>query len=140
MDRFVPIGWDLLARKSQSEFLISTSLRTDPIMSIVLGTRDDYVDHHPGLGEIDLLVEVSESSLAWDRGPKLIAYVRANLPIYWIINLIDRQVEVYTDPRPDGNYRNCRIYRPGDQVPVVIAGSERGTVAVTDLLPPGKSI
>jgi Uma2 family endonuclease len=135
LDRLVPIGWDL---REEKPVRISDFDEPEPDLSIVSGTRDDYVDHHPGPGEIGLLVEVSESSLAWDRGPKLSAYAHARVPIYWIINLIDRQVEVYTDPRPDGSYRDCRTYRPGDEVPVVITGSERGIVAVTDLLPPGK--
>ena len=133
LDRLIPSGWDL---REEKPVRIPEFDEPEPDLAIVLGGRDDYVDHHPGPGDIGLMVEVSESSLAWDRAAKLAAYARAGVAVYWIINLIDRQVEVYTDPQPDGYYRNCRVYRPGDQVPVVIAGSEIGAIAVSDLLPP----
>jgi Uma2 family endonuclease len=135
LDRLVPIGWDL---REEKPVRIPAFDEPEPDVSIVSGTRDDYVDHHPGPGEIGLLVEVSESSLTWDKGPKLAAYARAEVPVYWIINLVERQIEVYSDPRPEGFYRDCRVFRPGDEVPVVIAGSGVGTIPVTDLLPPGK--
>ena len=108
----------------------------EPDLAIVMGTRDRYRERHPGPDDVGLLVEVADSSLAHDRGPKLAAFARSRIPIYWIINLVDRQVEVFSDPRPDGLYSDCQIYRPGDQVPVVIARSEVGRIAVADILPP----
>ena len=63
------------------------------------------------------------------------AYGRAGIPVYWIVNLRDSQVEVYTDPDPAGGYRSRVDYRPGDDVPVVIDGQVVGRIAVTDLLP-----
>jgi Uma2 family endonuclease len=56
------------------------------------------------------------------------------LPIGWFINLIDRQVEVYTDPGPAG-YQFRQVFRPGERVPVVIAGTQVGTIGVDDVLP-----
>lgn len=61
---------------------------------------------------------------------------RGGNPVYRIINLVDRQVEVYTGPRPVSSYSGCHICRPGDIVPVVIAGTEVGRIAVADVLPP----
>lgn len=58
----------------------------------------------------------------------------AGVPAYWIINLVDRWVEVYTDPCPEG----CRvrsIYWPGQSVPIVLDGAEVGRIAVDDMLP-----
>jgi Uma2 family endonuclease len=133
LDRLVPVGWDL---REEKPVRIPDFDEPEPDLAIVSGTRDDYANHHPGPGEIGLLVEVADSSLAWDRGAKLAAFARAGIPVYWIINLIDRHVEVYTGPRPDGSYSDCQIYRPGDEIPVVIAGSEAGRIAVADTLPP----
>ena len=47
-----------------------------------------------------LLVEVSDTTLSKDRGEKLVNYARSDIPVYWIVNLVDRQVEVDSGPRP----------------------------------------
>jgi Uma2 family endonuclease len=132
-ERLIPDGWDL---REEKPVRIPDFDEPEPDLAVVSGNRDDYCDRHPGPGEVGLLVEVADSSLAWDRGAKLAAYARAGIPVYWIINLVDRQVEVYNDPRPGGYYADCQIYRPGDEVPAVIAGLEAGRIAVADILPP----
>ena len=82
-----------------------------------------------------LIVEVAESSLARDRGEKGDIYGRAAIPFYWIVNLVDGIVEVYSDPNPAGGYRSRRELGSGDRVPVVLDGREIGQVDVADLLP-----
>ncbi len=59
---------------------------------------------------------------------------RAIGPAYWIVNLVDRQVEVYTLPYADG-YHSRQDFAPGQDIPVVIDGVEAGRIAVTDVLP-----
>ncbi len=54
--------------------------------------------------------------------------------VYWIVNLVDRQVEVYTDPGPSG-YGSDPILKPGQDVTVVVAGNALGRIAVADILP-----
>jgi Uma2 family endonuclease len=103
-------------------------------VAIVRGTRDDYRTRLPTPEDVALLVEAAESSLAIDRGPKCSAFARAGIPVYWIINLVDRQVEVYSNPAPDG-YRLRQVFLPGSDIPVVIAGIEVGRIAAADLLP-----
>ena len=61
-------------------------------------------------------------------------YGRSGIPVYWIVNLVDRQVEVYTDPGPSG-YALRHDYLSGQQVPVVIDGHQVGQIAVDDILP-----
>ena len=63
-----------------------------------------------------------------------VIYGRAGIPVYWIVNLVDRQVEVYTDPC-DGGYTSRTDFRPGQQVQVVIDGRVIGQIAVNDILP-----
>ncbi len=81
-----------------------------------------------------MVAEITDSRLMDDRayGSKLSGPAR--IPVYWIINLVDRQVEVYTNPGPAG-YATRTDYRPGQQVPVVIDGQPVGQIAVDELLP-----
>ena len=82
-----------------------------------------------------MLVEVSDWTLGQDRGVKLAAFAKDGIPIYWIVNLVDRQVEVYTRPVKEGRYRSRKDYKPGQQVPVVIAGQPLPPIAETHILP-----
>ena len=64
-------------------------------------------------------------------------YARAGIAAYWIINLVDMQVEVYSEPSgPTTNpgYRQHQTYRAGEVVPLVIAGQSVSPMAVRDLL------
>lgn len=93
---------------------------------------------HPRPSDTAMVGEVSDSSLRRDRTVKLRMYASGRIPIYWIINLDDRQVEVYADPIGSGDkarYRRKRFYRNGDQVPVVIAGKEIGRIPASRILP-----
>jgi Uma2 family endonuclease len=81
-----------------------------------------------------MVVEVSESSVAEDRKLARV-YGPAGIPVYWIVNLQARQVELYTLNRR-GSYGKPRIFRSGQSVPVVIEGAEVGRIAVDDIMPP----
>ena len=73
---------------------------------------------------------------AWPTTAKLATkvYGPAGIPVYWIVNLVDRQVEVYTGPGP-GGYASRAVFTPGQAVPVVIGGQQLGAIAVDDILP-----
>jgi Uma2 family endonuclease len=93
---------------------------------------------HPGPADFGIVIEVSNTTLDSDRTDKLAIYARARLPVYWIVNLIDMQIEVYEQPSgptvsPDYATRNT--YKPGDAVPLVLDGNAVGTIPVSDLLP-----
>jgi Uma2 family endonuclease len=109
----------------------------EPDVSVVRGSVRDYVNRHPGPEDTELAVEVADSSVRNDRA-KLIFYARTRVPVAWIVNLIDRTVEVYsrlTDSAEPARYEDVEVYQPGDLVPVVIDGQEVGRVAVNDILP-----
>jgi Uma2 family endonuclease len=106
----------------------------EPDVSIVRGTPEDYARRIPEPGDVALVVEVSDSTLEYDREEKLPIYAAAGIPIYWIINLIDRQVEVYSIPTVDG-YQVRQAFVIGHEVPVVIDNAEVGRIPVADLLP-----
>jgi Uma2 family endonuclease len=134
LERVVPTGWFV---DSQEPVTDETS-EPEPDARVVRGEPRDYLQRHPEPRDTSLLGEVSNSSLRRDRGFKKRIYARASIAVYWIVNLVDRQVEVYTDPTgpadvPD--YRQRQDYQPGQEVPVVIDGREVGRVSVAELLP-----
>lgn len=109
----------------------------EPDVSVAVGPEDRYDDRHAGPAELVLVVEVSDTSLDYDRGEKLALYAGSRVTVYWIVNLVDRRVEVYTQPRGGRNptYRGHVDYAPGQSVPVVTAGKTVGTIPVSELLP-----
>jgi Uma2 family endonuclease len=129
----LPAGW---IRRTQAPITTRDS-EPEPDVSVVRGPARRYLDHHPRPDEIALVVEVADSSLAEDRAVKGRLYARARLPVYWIVNLVDSQIEVYTDPRGGRSpaYRRRQDYAPGDAVPLLIGGEDCGAIPVRDLLP-----
>jgi Uma2 family endonuclease len=130
----LPGGWHCRGQSA----VTTTDSEVEPDIAVVRGLKRDYLARHPGPADMALVVEVADSSLARDRSEKVRIYARAAVPVYWIINLVDRQVEVYTDPTgPDSGpvYRTRRDYRPGDMVPFVVDGRELGPIPAQELLP-----
>ena len=130
----LPAGW---YADEQKPITVADS-EPEPDVSVVRGDTGDYRDHHPGISDVALVVEVSDASLGTDRKLKKSLYARAGFPVYWIVNLRDRRIEVYTDPSgpaesPD--YGRREEYGPSDEVPLVIEGREVGRLAVAGLLP-----
>ena len=110
----------------------------EPDVAVVRGPGRRYVDHHPAPEEMAQAIEVAKSSLHRDRTLKARIFARAGVPVYWIINLVDDQIEVYTDssgPGPAPGYRQRQDYGPGMSVPLVIENHEIGRIPVSDLLP-----
>ena len=109
----------------------------DPDLAIVAGPEERFDENRPDAAVLFLVIEVSESSLSQDRGFKARLYGRNKIPVYWIVNLKDRVVEVHTQPRNGKNpgYRNATVYRPGDSVPVVLGKKTVGSIPVSEILP-----
>ena len=85
-----------------------------------------------------LLAEVCQSTDRADRGVKLRRYAEVGVPVYWVIDIARRQVEVYQTPKGGGNqahYADRTAYTDGQDVPVIIDGREVGRLAVADVLP-----
>src|SRR5215831_13575418 len=72
----------------------------EPDIAVVGGSPRDHLVDHPH--EAVLVLEVAESSLEYDRGEKARLYARADVTDYWIVNLIDRRLEVHRDPKSGG--------------------------------------
>lgn len=134
LEAVVPAGWYVDAQ----EPITLIDSEPDPDVMIVRGATRDYRDRHPGPEDVALIVEVADSTLERDRGVKRMVYARAGIAVYWIINVLERVLEVYYDPSgpgEDADYRQRRVYELSDSVPLMIDELEVGSVAVRDLLP-----
>jgi Uma2 family endonuclease len=107
----------------------------EPDGVVARGTRRAYLRRHPEPAEIALVAEISDTTYHRDRYEKYPAFAASGIPVYWIVHLPRRCIEVYTDPGPDG-YATRKDYHSGEAVPVVIDGQQLGFVAVDDILPP----
>jgi Uma2 family endonuclease len=72
----------------------------EPDLAVVRGDRRAFADRHPGPADTLLVVEVSDVELAFDRTVKGRIYAEAGIPEYWVVNIEERIVEVYTSPNP----------------------------------------
>jgi hypothetical protein len=115
------------------ESITTADSEPEPDISVVRGERHDYADHHPSPDDIALVVEVADSTLARDRTLKLRIYARAGIPVYWIINLPERQIEVYSEPAGEV-YARRLIYTDAQDLPVSIGGAVVGHLRVAELL------
>jgi Uma2 family endonuclease len=96
----------------------------EPDVAVIRGLLSDYGDRHPQVGDVALVVEVAETSLVTDRYKAQI-YAQAGIPVYWIVNLSERVIEVMEEPDSSASpavYKRFKQYLPGDLVPVVIDG------------------
>jgi Uma2 family endonuclease len=107
----------------------------EPDVCVVRGAARDFLTEHPSSAA--LVVEIALSSLAFNRTVKAEIYARARIADYWIVNLVDRVVEVHRDPtvgrRRPAKYRVVSVVRPGETLRPLAAPSAR--VAVGALLP-----
>ncbi|MDB5307568.1 MAG: Uma2 family endonuclease [Gemmataceae bacterium] len=134
LDRLVPPGW--VTRCQQGVSLADS--KPEPDVAVARGDERDYVARQPGPTDLGLVAEVSDSSLDRDLQDKTRIYARDWVPEYWIVNLVDRRVEVYTDPTgpaDDPRYHTLRVFAPGSAVPVELDGVTVGMISVDELMP-----
>jgi Uma2 family endonuclease len=131
LERVIPQGWHV--REEKAIRIPDYNARL-PDLSVVRGHFEDYPTRHPLPKDAALLAEVALTSLGRDQGSKRQLYGSEGVPVYWIVNVKARQVEVYTGPGANG-YSACDTYTAGQSFPVVIDGVEVGQIAVTDILP-----
>lgn len=133
LSRRVPSGFRLRFKSS----VTTSDSEPEPDVALVRGTARDFLSRHPGPNDLALVVEVADSSLGRDREKRRL-YARAGIVAYWIVNLVERQLEVYTDPTGDEaspHFRQTDIFTPDQQVSLVIDGQTLGVIPVRDLLP-----
>jgi Uma2 family endonuclease len=109
----------------------------EPDLAVVPGRPTDYRHAHPA--HPPLVIEVAESSVVFDRAHKGSLYARAAIQDYWIVNLVDRVLEVYRDPAPDPSapygYRYRSVVTLGPPAVISPLAFPTSQIAVADLLP-----
>jgi Uma2 family endonuclease len=130
----LPPGWIV---RTQAPVSLDDESEPEPDLAVVPGRPADYRYAHPERPALAL--EVADSSLTFDRQHKGSLYARAGIEDYWILNLVDRCLETYRDPRPDPSapygwrYRSvATLTPPALATPLAFPSSH---VAVADLLP-----
>ncbi len=109
----------------------------EPDGAVVVGTEDDYLERKPGRADVTCVVEVADTSLRYDRTIKQAIYADSGIPAYVILNLNDRCVELYTEPRVGtGQYGKVETLSVGQVVFFPAPGGQKIDVPVRDLLPP----
>jgi Uma2 family endonuclease len=132
--RLAPSGWEVRIQLP----ITLTDSEPEPDAALARGTDVTFDTHHPEPAELGLVVEVADSSRYSDRLEKGRVYARAGIPVYWIVNVADKRIEVYTTPDTTANppaYAARLDYLPGDTVPITLDGAVVGTIAVNELLP-----
>jgi Uma2 family endonuclease len=123
----IPPGWFL---RIQRAITLVTS-EPEPDYAIVRGTRRDHLQRHPGPAEVGLLVEVSYSSLANNLTDKVRIYWEAGIPLYWVIDTVNKRLIAYSGP----GFSNRAEHPIGSSAPLVLGGRTVGHLAVADVMP-----
>ncbi len=126
----LPADWFMRCQRA----ITLTDSEPEPDYAIVRGPRNRYRDTHPTTADIAVVVEFAVSSLRIDRVGKARIYARAAIPVYWVVNVVDRVIEVYTQPSGTGDeatYTQRQDYTLGYDVPLVINGDVVGHISVS---------
>lgn len=114
----------------QHPLALSDESEPEPDLAVVVGTPRDYLGGHPATAL--LVVEVSDTSLEYDRRRKALVYAGAGIGEYWIVNLVDLRLEVHRQPSLSGYREHLVLGRNNTVSPLAAPGA---LVQVADLLP-----
>lgn len=124
--RLLPSGWFV---SLEGPITMSTS-EPEPDIAVVEGKRANYFEKHPTAEQVALVIEVADSSLQRDRTLKKGIYAQAGIPVYWIVNLQDSVIEIYSEPlqgsEPD--YGRRQTYNFSELAPVLLGDSQVGEI------------
>ncbi|MCA9028720.1 MAG: Uma2 family endonuclease [Planctomycetaceae bacterium] len=140
----VQIIQELLAKTLPAEWRVrvqsavqAAGNEPEPDLAVVMGPAERYLDHHPAGDEIAAIIEVADTSLIKDRR-KTDYYAGEGIQEYWIVNLPDRQVEVFRNPlRESAAYQDQHIALEQESLDLTISDTTL-SIRVTDLLPTTK--
>jgi Uma2 family endonuclease len=121
----LPDGWEPRCRLS----LELPDSQPEPDFAVVWGDGRKFMARHPTAADTGLVVEVADMVVLRDRRDRARTYARAGVPVYWIVNLVDRRVEVLTDPSGPTAvpaYATAAAYAAGADVPLALPGAPPG--------------
>jgi Uma2 family endonuclease len=119
--------------KSQDPIHLSDDSEPEP--DVVLAIRDPlaYSTHHPTAMEVLLVIEVADSSLKYDLETKALAYAKAGISEYWVLDVFDRKLHVFRQPSELGYQSQTILAETLDITPLALPDC---VVAIRALLPP----
>ena len=123
--------------RNQQPMIIGETSKPEPDLAIVTGSPRDYLASHPTTAE--LVIEISDSTLVQDQTTKAAIYARTQIAEYWIVNLVERTLEVRRTPSPmeaeplGFGYRSTQILLPGESIAPLNAPDS--AIGVSELLP-----
>ncbi len=118
LNRFLQLGARERAIISVQDPIRLADSEPEPDVSLLVPRDDFYASGKAGPADIMLLIEVADASLEDDREVKRPLYAENGIAEFWIVNLVDRCVEVHRQPRPDGTYADTRTIPPGESVEI----------------------
>lgn len=134
LQRSLPKEWRLRVQLP----ITTDDSEPEPDFAVVRQKRPRRLETHPTADDLALVIEVADSTLEQDRRLKGTLYARAGIPAYWIVNLIDRHVETFSQPTGAAaapTYTVRKKFPRGKKVPLVIDGKTVAEISVADLLP-----
>jgi Uma2 family endonuclease len=127
---------DWIARQEKS-VVLGRFWRPEPDIAVARGPRERYRTQCPRALDLAMLIEVADSTYAKDRGTKWRCYAAARVSDYWIVNLPERQIEVYSGSSGRGKsalYQDVTIFAADEEVPLIIEGRNLGRIRVSEVL------
>lgn len=125
-----PATTDRCVLSIQLPLALGPASEPEPDLSVVLGVPADFIDEHPRTAA--LVVEVSSTTLTFDQTTKRSLYAEHQIPEYWIVNLRDRQLEVYREPA-DADYQQVTVYSAEQHITPLVFPDR--SIPVSSLLP-----
>lgn len=123
--------------RQQAPVALSPRDEPEPDAAIVRGAKGAYLLQHPGPADVVVAIEVSDSSLAYDRRIKQRLYATAGIPAYLIVNLVDDCLELHTRPEPsEGRYLGTTVATPGHELAIPLGSVPALSIAAAELIPP----
>ncbi len=117
----------------QSSVTLGDASEPEPDLAVVRGSPLMYMQQHPRGTDVAMVVEVAETSLGRDRY-KATGYASAGIPLYWIVNLPQRQIECFRSPHGNA-YREVTVLQHSDDVELGLGFVDAAGLKVRGLLP-----
>jgi len=121
---FAPVAGSRATLSVQNPVILGEHEEPQPDFAVLRYRADGYGARHPRAEDVLLVIEVADTSVAYDRHTKMPLYARAGIPESWLVNLPDSVIEVYGEPGPDG-YRAIRRVGRGEKLrPMILPDVE----------------
>lgn len=132
---FIRLLGERVIVRNQNPIRLNDHSEPEPDLVLVALEEFEYANRHPQAEDVYLVLEVSDTTLAYDRNRKGVSYAKAGIVQYLILNVNEMEIEDYREPSADG-YRRKQTYTMGRSFNLVAFPAV--TIKVGDLLPPAQ--